>query len=320
MELEDNLTHLQKVALKGEIAFALSSSSHDAEMKMRIYLILKDVEEEYKPFILDAVKEAVNFPEEEVDKIYLETLSNKVPVWLWVNNAIADMKASITLGETSYFGPSLSINKKKERKKLVESAFVFFARKATIISPLACSQLLNSILEDYDLEFLHASCLYLKEGCAEIEAFKEDTDVPPDIFKCEFDIREMLSLRMETDALNSLKEGYTKELSVHQKYRKANKTKEVIVEKSISQEELSDFLSQKIAELFEGVTEPSRPSKPTNNTYVVKKVFTDSGMSTPIRVCKTKKEAEEFIQKIREEYPELEKTCKFEIKTVKNND
>ena len=83
--MEENLTYLQKAALKGEIGFALSTAAHDAEIKFRIYLILKEVEERFKPFIIECVKEAVNFDETIIDRIYLEVLNNTIPVWLWID-------------------------------------------------------------------------------------------------------------------------------------------------------------------------------------------------------------------------------------------
>ena len=59
MSIEENLTYLQKAAIKGEIAFALSTAAHNAEMKYRVYLILKEVDEKYKGLILSCVKESI---------------------------------------------------------------------------------------------------------------------------------------------------------------------------------------------------------------------------------------------------------------------
>ena len=41
MTLEENLTKIQKVALKGEIAAILSGCYHNADIKCKVYMILK---------------------------------------------------------------------------------------------------------------------------------------------------------------------------------------------------------------------------------------------------------------------------------------
>ena len=55
----------------------------------------------------------------------------------------------------------------------------------------------------------------------------------------------------------------------------------------------------------------SAPS--TNGVYVVKKIFKGSKASTSIREFTNLKEAQEFIQKIKEQFPDLQNTCDFEI-------
>lgn len=51
----------------------------------------------------------------------------------------------------------------------------------------------------------------------------------------------------------------------------------------------------------------------TNGVYVVKKIFKGSKASTTIREFTNLKEAQEFIQKIKEQFPDLQNTCDFEI-------
>jgi hypothetical protein len=83
-----------------------------------------------------------------------------------------------------------------------------------------------------------------------------------------------------------------------------------------STEDISQQISQKIAELFgENIISHSKP-KPSNTTYVVKKVYINSGLSTDIRVCKTEEEAINFINKIVREYPELMNTCEFQVEKI----
>ena len=55
----------------------------------------------------------------------------------------------------------------------------------------------------------------------------------------------------------------------------------------------------------------SAPS--TNGVYVFNKIFKGSKASTSIREFTNLKEAQEFIQKIKEQFPDLQNTCDFEI-------
>lgn len=116
MSIEENLTDLQRAALQGEVAYVLSTCAHDADIKYRIYLVLKEVEKDYVPLLMDAFKQSVKFDESIVDKIYLETLSGKTPVWIWIEKSIADLKEALKLASTNTT-IQLSIDKEEERKK-----------------------------------------------------------------------------------------------------------------------------------------------------------------------------------------------------------
>lgn len=334
MPTEENLTYLQKVALKGEVGFALSTSAHDAEIKFRTYLILKEVEDKFKPFIIECVKEGVTFDETIIDRIYLEVINNSIPVWLWIEEVIADIKLHLAIadaGLAGITGSKLSINKVQERKNLIESAFVLFAREALILSPDSAEQLFEEILNDYDLEFLHNACFYLKSCCPEIKDIRKqkNQEIPEELMSCLFDIKKILSFAVETKALNTLNKIERQE-SRQKKFNVSPiSTKEIngeiiaqgsfTIDNTITHEELSQYISEKIAELFEGHTH--NPSQDRSNTvYVVRKVFTDSGLSTNIRTCQTKEEAINFIKKIVREYPELTNTCEFQVHTEKKHE
>jgi hypothetical protein len=318
MSMEENLTYLQKVALKGEIAYTVSTSAHDAEIKFRTYLILKEVSNKYRPLVVECIKEAVTFDESIIDRIYLDVIYNNTPDWLWVDEIISDIKLYTSIPDTSYAtGIKLSINKLKERKNIIESAFILFARKALLISHSSVEKLLDKILDDYDLEFLHSACFYLKNGCSEIRCIKGDIkEVPEELMSCLFDVKKLLSFTIETD---SLKEDFTNK-------GHAEEVTSGIIHGSIvlpipedfpkSNEEVSKYISEKIAELFEGKI--SKPS-PSKTVYVVKKVYIGSGLSTDIRICKTEEEARNFVEKVVKEYPELTKTCEFQIHMEKIN-
>lgn len=331
MPIEENLTYLQKVALKGEIAFALSTSSHDAEIKYRTYLILKEVDEKFKPLIIECIKEAVTLDEDVIDRIYLEVVNNTVPVWLWIDEIIADLKLPLKFADASSavaLGSKLSIDKVKERKNLIESAFIMFAREATMISPTAVEQLIERILNDYDLDFLESACFYLQDCIKEVRALrKEGTEIPEELMSCSFDIKRILNFAIETKALSELNKA---ERKINKRYQKITKqplptedaTESFVMnmDSTITHEQLSQYISEKIAELFEGSPINTAKVTPADTVYVVKKVFTDSGISTNIRVCRTEEEAVDFIKKIVKECPELMNVCEFQVHTERKND
>ena len=336
MSIEENLTYLQKAAIKGEIAFALSTAAHNAEMKYRVYLILKEVDEKYKGLILSCVKESITGNKDDIDRIYLEVLNNTVPVWLWVDEIIADIKLHLNTAEAGLSvltGSRLDIDKSQERKNIIESAFIFFAREAMMISPDATEQLLDKIQNDYDLEFLHNACFYLKNGCPEVRELKKDRahEIPEEIMSCLFDVKRILSFSIESKALSILNKA---EKKANKRYQEITKqplptediqeeigtTGTIIESNSITHEQLSQYISDKIAELFEGVVTSTPKTNSADTVYVVKKVFTDSGLSTDIRICRTKEEAIDFVKKIIREYPELANTCEFQVHTENLHD
>ena len=310
MELNDKLTNLQRIALRGEIAYALSTCAHDAEMKYRIYVILKEVEEKYKPFLIQEFKDSTNFDEVIIDKIYLETLTNKVPVWLWIEKVIEDIKTALALVPAKDQGALISIDKPEERRKVIESAFISFARKALMICPDASEQLFNEMLKDIDLEFLHTACFYLLSCCDEVRDLGYANDKTAEaLLDCQFDIRDLLSLRVESEMLEPAKRRLSKALSKKPK----TEVKTIEINGSISREDLSKYLSEKIAELFEGTSDDS------DIKYVVKKVYKNTDISTEIRTCETQEEAEEFIEKVKKAHPDLQNTCEFIVCRTKKN-
>lgn len=314
MVVGDNLTNLQRVALRGEVAYAVSTAVHDSDIKYRIYAILKDIEEENKPFLVEAFKEAVTFDENIVDKLYLETLTNKVPVWLWVEKAMADMKEALRLTEVTSMSRT-SVNKSEERKKIIESAFVNFARKALMISPDASEQLFDEILNDYDLSFLHTSCFYLKSSCEEMRnSGKVEDHISEDLMDCHFDIRDMLNFRVESEALKLLNEEKSN-YKIKKKPERVIKVESVDITPDMTEAEILELINKKIFSVFKGLV--NEEPKQQKFKYVVNKVFNDTQISTVIRVCNTREEAEKFIEKIKKEYPELQSTCDFFISREK---
>lgn len=313
MTVGSNLTNLQRVALRGEVAYTVSTATHNAEIKYRIYTILKEVEDEYKPFLIEAFKEAVTFDEGIVDRLYLETLTNEVPVWLWIEKVIADIKESLFLTETTGVC-RVSINKVEERKKILESSFLNFARQALMTDVDASEQLFEEVMNDNDLSFLHTSCFYLKSCCSEVRDSGTVQDrIPEELMDCHFDIRDMLSLKLETEALEMFNRGKPKSRVVKDK---KVKTEKIFVPSDISDEELRELINKKILAAFADIPD-EEPRK--NFKYIVTKVFNNTNISTTIRVCDTREEAEQFVEKIKREYPELQETCEFYISKEKRD-
>lgn len=319
MGLGEELTNIQKVAIEGEVAYAVSTAGHDADIKYRIYCILKEVEEEFKPFLIQAFKEATTFNESVVDKIYFETLNNNVPVWLWAEKVIADIKEAIRLMDMS-LGSRLSIDKREAKKRIAESSFINFAKKALLISTEAAEYLFNEILNDIELSFIHTSCFYLRSCCEEIRDTGTVQDkVPEDLMECQFDIRDMLSFRTVTEAFSILDmKPKRKSYKTKKRKEKVIKTESIDITPDMTEEEISELISQRIMKTFKGLSSVETPET-AHFKYVVNKVFNNTQISTTIRVCETMKEAEEFIAKIEREYPELQQTCKFFISKEKDN-
>ena len=317
--LGENLTYLQKVALKGDISLAFLSASHDTEIKFRAYLILKGVIPKLRPFFAECMKEALTFDAGVIDCLSLEIANNQVPVWLWIEEVMADIKLQLSLTENKYSDVllhPLSLDKTVERQNLIESAFVFFAREAAGISTFATEQLLDKVLEDNDLEFLYNACFYLKGYCVEVRKEKKESEqVPEEIMTCLFNPRKTMDFLIETKFLKLLNASERREKKHKKAHRKQAESEKYVIQEDadldeIPRKEAMKCISDTIAEIFGS---PIKVMDSPRDVYVVKKVFPESGMSTDIRVCKTAKEAVAFIKKILKEYPELVGTCEFQI-------
>ena len=312
MTIDNKLTYLQKVALEGEIAFSLCTAAHDSEIKFRTYLILREVDDEVKPFIIDCIKKSVTFDEDIIDRIYLEVISNITPVWLWIEEVISEIKLYTSKADpvlAGIAGPRLSIDKTKERKKMVESAFIAFARNAIFISPSSAQQLFNEIQNDYELEFLHRACFYLQDCCSKAMDITKETEVPEELMSCLFDIKKTLNFAAETKAL------------IEDKPKKKQYSR--ITNLPLPGGDIPIEGTVVIIGSPDIVNHTHGTQSSPDVSYVVKKVFTDSGLSTEIRTCKTEAEANAFIEKVEKEYPELNKVCEFRVVRInakeKNN-
>jgi hypothetical protein len=312
MDLGEELSNIQRVALEGEVSYVISTSIHDADMKYRIYCIFRETEGSYREYLLRCFKETTTFNEEEINKIYFEAISDKVPVWIWSEKVIADIKESVRLAELSV-GSKLSVDKKEAKKKIAESAFVNFIKKAFLISVDATEQLLNDILEDPDLSFLHTSAFFLRSSCEEVrDAGNVQDKVSEEIMHCHYDIKDIMNFRVLSEAFNILneKELLKREKPVKSKIRKTT----INITPDMTEEEISELISNKVLSTFKELSGSKSKLK-----YVVNKVFNDTQISTTIRTCNTREEAEKFIEKIKKEYPDLTSTCEFFISEEKED-
>ena len=264
--MEEKLTSIQQIALEGEIALALSSSKHDADIKLRIYYILKELRksEEFKPAILKIIRNAVTFDGSIVDRLNLEARTEGVPSWLWVDKAIADIKLSLKTGELTFSESSISIDKREERKKLVRSAFVRFSRASLIVSPYSANLLFNSILEDNDLDFLHSVCFYLKEiytnAISEGHIKGDETDKR--IFNVEFTLEDILNINAETEALK-------RKASVRDTLNPlnpANYTQKEVDFLNLTDEQLQEFINNCPSDSDEDETNETADTNEPNST------------------------------------------------------
>lgn len=310
----DNLTYLQKVALKGDIAHALVTCSHDADIKFRLYMILKSVAKELRPFVLEALKEAVLLNEDELNRVYFETLTDEVPVWLWTDKVIADIKKELKNELLTQSISKISIDKNAERKKLIESAFISLGRRAVLVSPEGSKALIDKVLEDDELSFLSTACFYLKELLNDFVKSNKVSckEISKGLLKIEFDINIGISSTMDIPLPQSSNEEEISSSLEEEPDEKAELAGSIIIEGSISPDELSQFLSQKITELLQNKSEQKERNS-ANIKYEVQKVFLDSQIKTDIITCNSEEEAKEFIKRVKHEYPELESTCDFII-------
>ena len=294
MENNNNrqLTYLEEVALRGEVSFAISTSAHDADIKFRLYLMLTQVPDHLRESFLKYFREIATLPEEEISRITYEAMNDVVPVWLWVEKCIADIKLSLRVSELT---PSISVrsncNKQKARKYIVTSAFTKFTRQLALCSVEVGIALCREVLKDNDLTFLHPISYTLLEEIKDFALTRNKSIVPATIMSVTFEPSDILSSILESEALTTLAD----DPSINELKGRARKKENTIKE--------SEKISEEVEKIFED----------KEVTYVVTKTFNSSNLTTALRHFKSLKEAEAFLDDLKNTFPELEKTCKFEI-------
>ena len=312
----DSITQLQKIALEGEIAKALSTARHDEEILYRYYTILKRAPQEISYLLVQIVRDMIDVKQGLLDQVTLEASLDITPLWIWVDRTIADLKLSLKLACSDPIG-SASMDRKELQKKLIKSAFVYYVRSIAMISPTAASTLCRYLVDEQpiELDFLEDACFAL---LAEISELLEDETtmaelepegkISEDIIHTTFDINKILSYKVETDVVEQI----TKNEKKVERKRNADK-KEVKAKVNIipdKQLDLSAMLQKTIAEILDAQHEDQ---KKETGKYIVVKEYAGCDVSTPLRECKSEEEAEKFIESMKKQFPELVKTVTFRI-------
>lgn len=327
----DNITALQKIALEGEIAKALSTARHDAEILYRYYTILKRAPKEISYLLVQIVRDMTDIKQETLDRVMLEASLDVVPLWIWTQKTAADLKLSLKLACADSIGDA-SMDRKSLQKKLIKSAFVYYCRSVAMMCPTAALTLCQYIIneESIDLNFLEDACFAL---IPEIKELKEDESVEDivteDIIHTMFDISKVLSYKVETEVLerrnkpvseedralaqqlDELKDGEVKQ-GVNTGGTQIYAGKVVISSSATSPaDELSQVLKRTIDEILK---EREGKEHKENGKFVVVKEYDGCDVVTPLRECKTEEEAQKFIDSMEKQFPELLKTVRFRIR------
>ena len=338
MEL-DNLTQLQKAAIEGEVAKAYSSAKHNEEILYRFYTMLKSAPKDTVTYIIEITQEMIEIKEELINRVILETSSDEPPVWLWINKLIADIKLSLKLATSDGLICDIEADKKLMQQKIIKSAFIVFVRKAAIVCTRAARELCRYIIDEepLDLDFLADTCFAL---IAEIDELPVTEKMPDSLFHSEFDIRNMLSFRMEKeiiekrnkrDEIEKESERQAKDISK----KLDNALNEAIITK-VNQDDSMDatvyavrmamadkegFMADAVSGIMKQILNEQLKTPKAMKTakYAVIKEYANSPVSTTLKSFDTEEEAESYKEKIEKGFPELMKSCTLRIKKFNAN-
>lgn len=309
----DNITQLQKIAIEGEIAKALSTARHDEEILYRYYVILKQAPKEISYLLVQIIRDMVDIKQELLDRVALEVSLDITPLWIWVNRTVADLKLSLKLACADQIG-SASMDRKGLQKKLMKSSFVYFVRSVAMMSPTAAITLCNHILneEPVELDFLEDACFALLTEVGELDV---DEKVNEAVLGTTFDISKILSYKVETSVIEKRNQRDTEETNgdIKTSDKTDRRTKITSTQLNLDSSEpvdISQLLQKTIAEILEAQT---KTEDKTSGKFIVVKEYEGCDVSTPLRECNSEEEAEKFIESMKKQFPELVKTVRFKI-------
>ena len=309
----DNITQLQKIALEGEIAKALSTARHYEEILYRYYVILKQAPKEISYLLVQIIRDMVDIKQELLDRVALEVSLDVTPLWVWVNRTVADLKLSLKLACADQIG-SASMDRKGLQKKLMKSSFVYFVRSVAMLSPTAAITLCNHILneESIELDFLEDACFALLTEVGELDV---DEKVNEAVLGTTFDISKILSYTVETSVIEKRNQSGTEETNGDIKTSDKTDRGTTLTSTQVSLDssepvDISQLLQKTIAEILEAQT---KTEDKTSGKFIVVKEYEGCDVSTPLRECNSEEEAEKFIESMKKQFPELVKTVRFKI-------
>lgn len=355
MRESEEFTYLQKTSFVGELAYIIFIAPHDADLKFHLYILFKEVPRECLPLAIQTAKELTKLDENEIDKIALEAANKQVPVWLWIERALSDMKEYLNLDERSPSGVSTEIKRRLCREKLVESSFITFARMCLCEFPECTKKLCEEILQNPSLSFLEQACFYIMNTCDEALTDQGGPDkITHNLLRHRFDIQGIMSYSAETSALHFLNKAKTKKRSAKSKKKyNSDYTLEDVndlinretdlrelnsfeindaenpvmvsqysikipegIDAEKTPKEFSEFINKKITEVFSKI---NKKGGSTETKYLVKKAYLNPKYHDELlKECATEEEAYQFVKKLETTFPELQKTCKFLV--VKEED
>lgn len=333
----ENLTQLQKAAIEGEVCKAYSSARHNPEILYRLYTMLVSAPEDVKEYIIAVSKEVIEVKEDLLNKVILEATANEVPLWLWIDKVVADIKLSIKLACADGMVGDAELNKKAVQKSIVKSAFVCFCRSIAMKCTKAAKALCQHIIDEepLDLDFLADVCFSL---IAEINELEPTNDIPKELIHTEFDIRNMLSFKIETEVLEKRAKDYEKEKSQSDEPKPDEDIAKELAE-ALDQVEyggknitivnisgapkdslLADAVSRTIAHVLDEQLKSKKATKQAEKAKecwaVVKEYKGENSVSSTLRTFDTEVEAQSFKEGIEKSYPELMKSCTLKIKKL----
>lgn len=198
MTTNSNLTLTKRIAIEGEVAHILMSSSHNADILYNFYLALKsmeskdetesienledreeafkereEIDEEYKQEFFKAFVRATEFPDEIYKKLQMELGVDEYPMYLWENKFAEDLKEAVKIlkGTYSNRGNRVNYDINVIAKAIIRSAFTEFCMKHSLELPSAYISLCKAILKDSKLDFLHNICFFV---ITELQSYIEE--------------------------------------------------------------------------------------------------------------------------------------------------
>lgn len=318
---------MQRAAIEGEMAYLIATSNSDSDILFRLYFVLSEADDSLKGLILECFKSLVKFPEETYARILGEVSTKTVPLWLWENKVLDDIKEVLKHGES--FESSCPIMEKRDlRKAIIKSAFILFCKRLCSFSVTVPINLCRKVLADNSLDFLHSSCFALIRDLSEavemgVVSLEDSQKNLIEVLNMSFDAKDILSYRIEVSALEYLNnmdnklndKGSSEDTPVTSKDSISESTEDSM-QSPKKESELDEILSNLIMKHNKEITK----GRKRKNPFVVRKIFSDKQTIVTLKTFKALKEAEDYVEKIVDECPELTSTCTFVIEDFNHKD